>query len=301
MHNTCIIFHGASVRLDIFLSQNYPEMSRSFIKKQIQNKAVRVNNTCEKAGYRLQDGDQVCVTFEQEKKPEILPEATPLEIVYEDSDILVVNKPKGMVVHPAKNHTSGTLVNALLHAPGPEHLSYLPGCERPGIVHRIDKDTSGLLVVAKTDQACTRLIEDFSAHRIKRVYTAMAWGTFEDASGVLKSRISRDPANRLRMAETSDGKEAITHYQVLTQYRKGAHIACELLTGRTHQIRVHMKGIGHPLIGDSVYGPGYPPLIKTGQALHAGLLGFHHPRTGVYMEFTSPEPGYFQGLIRDLS
>ena len=253
-----------------------------------------------KANYKVQAGDEIRISLPDLSEPDILPEDIPLDILYEDEDVMVVNKPKGMVVHPSAGHTSGTLVNAILfHCQG--NLSGINGVMRPGIVHRIDKDTTGALLICKNDVAHRDLAEQLKEHSIKRRYRAIVSGNLKDDEGTVEGPIGRHPVDRKKMAiNYKNGKEAITHYKVLERFGNATYIECRLETGRTHQIRVHMTSIGHPLLGDEVYGSGKNPYHLQGQALHAMVLGFVHPRTGEYLEFTAPLPEYFTNLLEKL-
>ena len=233
------------------------------------------------------------------KTPEIEPENIPLDIIYEDDDIIVVNKPKGMVVHPAAGHYSGTLVNALMYH-CKDNLSGINGVSRPGIVHRIDMNTTGVLVTCKNDFAHSRIAAQLAVHDITRKYNAIVWNPFSVESGTVDAPLARSRKDRKKVAIDQSGRRAVTHYRVLKNFKQFAHVECQLETGRTHQIRVHMSSIGHPLLGDDVYGSGKSPYNITGQALHARVLGFVHPRTGKYMEFEAPLPDYFQKILNDL-
>ena len=290
----------SGIRIDRFLSDNHPELSRSFLQKLIRDGLVQVNNKSIKANYKVQSGDYVSLQLPDLTEPDILPEDIPLDILYEDDDILVVNKPKGMVVHPSAGHTSGTLVNAVLsHCK--EHLSGINGVMRPGIVHRIDKDTTGALLVCKNDAAHHNIAEQLKEHTIKRRYRAIVQGNIREDEGTVEGSIGRHPTDRKKMAiHVKNGKPAITHYKVLERFGNATYVECRLETGRTHQIRVHMTSIGHPLLGDEVYGSGKNPYHLQGQTLHAQVLGFIHPRTGEYMEFCAPLPEYFEQLLNKL-
>ncbi|MCI5902099.1 MAG: RluA family pseudouridine synthase [Blautia sp.] len=290
----------SGIRIDRFLSDNHPELSRSFLQKLIRDGLVQVNNKSIKANYKVQSGDYVSLQLPDLTEPDILPEDIPLDILYEDDDILVVNKPKGMVVHPSAGHTSGTLVNAVLsHCK--EHLSGINGVMRPGIVHRIDKDTTGALLVCKNDAAHHNIAEQLKEHTIKRRYRAIVQGNIREDEGTVEGAIGRHPTDRKKMAiHVKNGKPAITHYKVLERFGNATYVECRLETGRTHQIRVHMTSIGHPLLGDEVYGSGKNPYHLQGQTLHAQVLGFIHPRTGEYMEFCAPLPEYFEQLLNKL-
>lgn len=290
----------SGIRIDRFLSDNYPDLSRSFLQKLIREGLVLVNNTSIKANYKVQSGDYVRIQLPDLSEPDILPEDIPLDILYEDEDVLVVNKPKGMVVHPSAGHTSGTLVNAVLfHCK--EHLSGINGVMRPGIVHRIDKDTTGALLVCKNDAAHHSIAEQLKEHTIKRRYRAIVQGNIREDEGTVEGAIGRHPTDRKKMAiHVKNGKPAVTHYRVLERFGNATYVECRLETGRTHQIRVHMTSIGHPLLGDEVYGSGKNPFHLQGQTLHAQVLGFIHPRSKEYMEFCAPLPEYFEQLLNKL-
>ena len=288
------------VRIDRCLSDKYEDLSRSYLQKLLKEQRITVNGKPVKANYKLQTGDQVQITVPDLSEPDILPENIPLDILYEDEDILVVNKPKGMVVHPANGHICGTLVNAILyHCQG--NLSGINGVMRPGIVHRIDKDTTGALLVCKNDTAHRDLAQQLKDHSIKRRYRAIVWGNIKEEEGTIEGPIGRHPVDRKKMAiNYKNGKDAVTHYKVLERFGNATYIECRLETGRTHQIRVHMTNIGHPLLGDEIYGSGKNPYHLQGQTLHAMILGFVHPRTGKYMEFSAPLPEYFVNLLEKL-
>ncbi len=288
----------AGERIDKFLSDELSDRSRSFLQKLIKEQYVKVNDKPVKASYRLILGDTVSISFPEPEKPDIAAEDIPLDILYEDNDIIIINKPKQMVVHPAPGHYSGTLVNALLyHCQG--NLSGINGSLRPGIVHRIDMDTTGSLVVCKNDTAHQSLSAQLKEHSIQRVYEAIVHGILKEDTGCIDAPIGRHPTERKKMStQTRNGREALTHYRVLERFGAFTHIQCRLETGRTHQIRVHMTSIGHPLLGDTVYGPKKCPFPKLiGQTLHADTLGFIHPGTGEYMEVHAPLPEYFTGLL----
>ena len=287
-------------RLDKALSDYLDGVSRSYLQKLIKEGYVTVNDRPEKASFKLNVQDRVMVTLPDEEPLDILPENIPLDILYEDQELLVVNKPKGMVVHPSAGHSSGTLVNALLyHCSG--QLSGINGVQRPGIVHRIDKDTTGALVVCKTDLAHQSLAAQLKEHSITRRYRAIVHHNIREDSGTVDAPIGRHPVDRKKMAVNyRNGKPAVTHYRVLERFGEYAYIECRLETGRTHQIRVHMSHIGHPLLGDEIYGPVKCPFRLQGQCLHAMVLGFLHPVTGEYLEFTAPLPEYFEQLLRKL-
>ena len=291
----------AGIRLDRFLADNNTKnYTRSFIIKMIEEGCVMHNGKLAKPSIKLKEGDYIALT---EKDPEVLEikgEDIPLNIVYEDEDILVVNKARGMVVHPAPGHFSGTLVNAVLSHAG-DSLSSINGVLRPGIVHRIDKDTSGLLLVCKNDFSHKALAKQLEEHSITRRYHAICIGRIKEESGTINAPIGRDEKNRKQQAiNEKHGKEAITHYRVLEYLRNASLVECRLETGRTHQIRVHMKSIGHPLAGDPLYGPKKNPYPIEGQALHAMVLGFIHPRSGEYMEFSAEYPEDFKKVLSHL-
>ena len=277
-----------------------PDFSRSYLQKLIKNGNVLVKDICVKPNYRLNAEDEIQVRIPDDVSLDIQPENIPLDILYEDEDLLVINKPKGMVVHPAAGHYSGTLVNALLyHCDG--QLSGINGVLRPGIVHRIDRDTTGSLLVCKNDMAHRALAEQLKEHSINRRYRAIVWGNLKDDEGTVDAPIGRHPVDRKKMAiNRQNGKNAVTHYTVLQRFSKFTYIECRLETGRTHQIRVHMASIGHPLLGDEVYGPGKSPYTLEGQCLHAMTLGFVHPRTGEYVECTAPLLPYFDHLLKTM-
>ncbi|MCQ2418052.1 MAG: RluA family pseudouridine synthase [Oscillospiraceae bacterium] len=287
----------AGKRIDAWLaSREELQLTRSAVQNLLEKGNVLRNGAAAKKNDKLKSGDTLAVMIPEPEPLEMIPQDLPIEIVYEDADLLVVNKPKGMVVHPAPGHPDGTLVNALLyHCAG--RLSGINGVIRPGIVHRIDRDTSGLLIVAKTDSAHLGLAEQIAVHSFTRVYEAIVCGRMKETEGTIHAPIGRDPRDRQKMCVIAqNSKDAITHYQVLAQYEKHAHIRCQLETGRTHQIRVHMKHIGHPIYGDEVYGKAEKN--TEGQCLHARTIGFVHPITSQYLEFDAPLPAYFQQILR---
>ena len=287
-------------RLDKYVSILFPEQSRSFFQKLIKDGNVSVNDKIQKANYRLKTEDLVTVEIPDAVETQILPEDIPLDILYEDDDLLVVNKPKGMVVHPSAGHYSGTLVNAIMYH-CKDSLSGINGEIRPGIVHRIDMDTTGSLIVCKTDMAHKVIAAQLKEHSIHRCYRAIVHGVIKEDSGVIDAPIGRNPTDRKKMAiNEQNGKRAVTHFKVLKRFRQFTYIECELETGRTHQIRVHMASLQHPLLGDSVYGPAKSPYKLQGQTLHAMTIGFIHPSTGGYMEFSAPLPAYFEELLHKL-
>ena len=287
-----------SERIDKFLSSAIENMSRSAAQKRIDDGNVRVNFLIVSKNYKVKTGDKVAVVIPEPKVLEAKPENIPLDIRYEDSDLLVVNKPKGMVVHPAAGNYDGTLVNALLyHCKG--SLSGIGGVIRPGIVHRIDKDTSGLLIVAKNDMAHVSLAEQIKAHSFTRQYQSVVYGKFKNVDGTVDAPIGRHPTDRKKMTVTTkNSKNAVTHYSVVEEYKDFTHLRLKLETGRTHQIRVHMSYIGQPVAGDPVYGPKKVIEYLGGQCLHAGLIGFKHPRTREYIEIESELPQYFTDFLR---
>ena len=291
---------GAGRRLDQYLSECEPELTRSYLQKLIRDGSVLLEGRPAKAGVKLSQGMKIELTLPEAKELEILPEDLPLDILYEDRDVILVNKPKGMVVHPSAGHHTGTLVNALLfHCQG--ELSGINGILRPGIVHRIDKDTTGVLIACKNDRAHNALAGQLKEHTITRRYRALVCGNLKEDEGTVDAPIGRHPVERKKMAVVrSGGKQAVTHYRVLERFGAYTYIECRLETGRTHQIRVHMASIGHPLLGDEVYGRGKNPFHLEGQTLHAMVLGFVHPSTGEYMEFEAPLPEYFEELLRKL-
>lgn len=284
-------------RIDKFLSQESDEWSRSQIQGWIKEGLVTVNRLQVKSNYKLQDGDQISLSVPPPEELNISPENIKLDVVYEDKDVIVINKERGLVVHPAPGNYSGTLVNGLLaHC---QDLSGINGILRPGIVHRIDKDTSGLIMVAKNDLAHLSLAEQLMEHSVQRKYIAIVHGELEHEQGKIDAPIGRDPHDRKKMSVVASGKKAVTHFKVLERFLDYTLVELKLETGRTHQIRVHMKYIGHPLAGDPKYGP-LKNLPINGQALHAQLLGFQHPRTGKSMLFEAPIPMDMQHLITHL-
>ncbi|MBS6195304.1 MAG: RluA family pseudouridine synthase [Clostridiales bacterium] len=289
-----------NARIDKFLSEQLESHSRSYLQKLIKDGQVTLKGSTVKSNYKVQPGEQICVCIPQLAEPDILPEDIPLDILYEDSDVLVINKPKGMVVHPSAGHYSQTVVNAVMfHCR--ENLSGINGVMRPGIVHRIDMDTTGAIVICKNDRAHQNLAEQLKEHSITRKYRAIVWGNLKEDQGTVVGAIGRHPIDRKKMAiNEKNGKPAVTHYRVLERFGNYTYIECQLETGRTHQIRVHMASKGHPLLGDAVYGPAKCPFRLQGQCLHAMILGFIHPATGEYMEFEAPLPEYFTHLLQNL-
>lgn len=288
----------SAVRLDVGLAEK-TQKSRNFIQNLIREGRVKVNGEPQKANYKVQPEDKVEINFPEPKELDVRPEPIDLDIVYEDDDLLLVNKPQGMVVHPAPGAWSGTLVNALLYHC--KNLSGINGVIRPGIVHRIDKDTSGLLVVAKNDEAHSKLAAQIKEHTMNRSYRAVVHGVMAEPSGTVDAPIGRDPKERKKMAVVfKNSKEAITHYYVLERFFKFTEIRAVLETGRTHQIRVHMAYLNHPVLGDPLYGPKKNPFGIEGQVLHAETLGFVHPRTGEKMEFIAEPPDKYKEIIARL-
>lgn len=288
-------------RLDKYLSMIYPELSRSFFQKLIKDCYVQVNSEVQKANYRMKEDDLLSVTIPDAVETSIEPEDIPLDILYEDEDVLIVNKPKGMVVHPSAGHSSGTLVNAVMfHCK--DSLSGINGEVRPGIVHRIDMDTTGSLIVCKNDESHIQIAEQIKKHSVNRIYVGIVCGTLKEDSGTIEGAIGRHPVDRKKMAiNEKNGKPAITHYLVLERFRNFTYVQFKLETGRTHQIRVHMASIGHPLLGDPLYANGKAPFKHLqGQCLHAQTIGFIHPRTREYVEFSAPLPEYFEKLLIQL-
>lgn len=282
-------------RIDKFLCQAMKDKSRSYIQGLIEKENVKVNEKEVKSNYKLRLGDEIQLTVPEPVELGIKGEDIPLNILYEDSDILVVDKPQGMVVHPAAGNYEGTLVNALLNHC--DDLSGINGVIRPGIVHRIDKDTAGVLVIAKNDAAHNKLAEQLKDHTMTRVYIALVEGIIKENEGTVDAPLGRHPVERKKIAVIKDGRHAVTHYRVLETFKNNTLVECRLETGRTHQIRVHMAYIGHPLVGDPVYGHKKQRFKLNGQLLHAKVLGFLHPENGKYMEFESPLPDYYNKII----
>lgn len=292
---------SAGQRIDKLLSVQFPEKTRSALQKLIEEQSVLVNGRPVSKNYKLREGELVEVCFPEPVELDIQPEDIPLDILYEDGDLLVVNKPKGMVVHPAPGNYSGTLVNALMFHCG-DSLSGINGVIRPGIVHRIDKDTSGLLMVAKNDIAHQALAEQIQAHSFLREYQAVVYGRVKQDAGTVHAPIGRSKLDRKKMCVTQvNAKDAVTHYQVIQRYSQFTHMKFRLETGRTHQIRVHMAYMGHPIAGDEVYGPKKVISRLNGQCLHAKKIGFVHPTTKQWMEFDSQLPDYFRSFLNSLA
>ena len=287
-------------RIDKCLNTLMETLSRSYIQKLLAEKKVTVNGKSVKASYRVSAEDKIILILPPSIIPDVLPENIPLSILYEDQDVIVIDKPKGMVVHPAPGHYEGTLVNALMYHCKNE-LSGINGVLRPGIVHRIDRDTTGSVIACKNDHAHNEIARQLKEHTIVRKYQAIVQGVLKREEGVVHTRIGRHPADRKKMAVVDKGgKDAITHYRVLQRFQNATYIECTLETGRTHQIRVHMASLGHPLLGDLVYGAKNNSYKLDGQTLHAGVLGFIHPSTNEYMETRAPLPEYFEKLLKRL-
>lgn len=303
LKKTELIINGEmdGTRLDLVLSVALEEFSRSFIQKLFEKGKITVNGSvCTQKKYKASAGDLINIELPEPEKVEVQAEDIPLDIVYEDDDLLIVNKPAGMVVHPAPGSSSGTLVNALMYHCG-DNLSSINGVIRPGIVHRIDKNTSGLLMVAKNDKAHNSLSQQLAEHSITRKYRAIVYNNIREDEGTVNEPIGRDPRNRLRNAVTDiNSRHAVTHYRVIERFGQFTYIEAVLETGRTHQIRVHMSHIRHPLLGDELYGPVKNKLGASRQMLHAGILGFVHPSSGEYMEFESPLPDDFRKVLNKL-
>ncbi|AGK97719.1 RluA family pseudouridine synthase [Clostridium pasteurianum] len=284
-----------NTRLDVFVSTKLQDKSRSYIQGIIEDGGVQVNNKCKKSNYKLKINDEVCINIPENKELDVAAENIKLDILYEDSDVIVINKPQGMVVHPAPGNYTGTLVNALLYHC--KDLSGINGVNRPGIVHRIDKDTSGVLVVAKNDRAHKFLAEQLKGHTMTRVYLALVEGLIKVDEGTVDVPLARHPVERIKISVVKDGRNAVTHYKVIERFKNNTLIQCRLETGRTHQIRVHMAHMGHPLVGDAIYGYKKQRFNLKGQMLHAKKLGFIHPSSEKYMEFEAAVPVYFTRII----
>ncbi|OFI07566.1 ribosomal large subunit pseudouridine synthase D [Clostridium acetireducens DSM 10703] len=297
MENKYIIINEnlKGTRLDLILTNEFKDKSRSYIQNKIEKGNVLVNGKIKKSNYKVKLGDKITAYIPKSTELKIEPENIDLDIIYQDEDVLVVNKPQGMVVHPATNNYSGTLVNALLYHC--KNLSKVNGVTRPGIVHRIDKDTSGILVVAKNDNSHDKLAQQLKNHSMTREYIALVEGKLKEYKGTINAPLARHPSERIKIAVVEGGREAITHYEVMEMYKNNTLVKCILETGRTHQIRVHMSYIAHPLVGDAVYGLKKQRFNLKGQMLHAKKLGFIHPTKNQYMEFETPIPEYFQRIV----
>ena len=288
------------IRIDKFIADNLDNQSRSYIQKLIDDGFVTLNDKPVKAKYKIKAGDEFKIVIPEAEELDIVAEDIPLDIIYEDKDILVVNKPKGMVVHPAPGHYTGTLVNAIMYH-CKDNLSGINGVLRPGIVHRIDMNTTGSLLICKSDKAHQIMADKFKVHDLTRKYHTIVHGNIKEDDGIINAPIGRHPIDRKKMStKCKNGRNAITHYKVLKRFGNFTYVECQLETGRTHQIRVHMASIGHPVLGDDVYGPSKCPFKLEGQTLHAKILGIEHPITGEYMEFDAPLPEYFENLLRKL-
>lgn len=289
-----------NIRIDRFISDKMPDTSRSYIQKLMKEDLITADLKPVKANYKVREGESIEITLPEPISLDIEAQSMELDIIYEDDDVLLVNKPKDMVVHPSAGHSEGTLVNGLLYH-CKDSLSSINGVMRPGIVHRIDKDTTGVLIICKNDKSHSSIAEQLKVHSITRRYHAIVWNNIVQDSGTVDAPIGRHSVDRKKMAVNyKNGKSAITHFKVLERFGQYTYIECELETGRTHQIRVHMASIGHPLLGDLVYGPARQPFKLQGQVLHAKVLGFIHPTTGEYMEFETPLPEYFEKLLERL-
>ena len=286
-------------RLDVYLSEQLGDMSRSYIQKIIKDKKVEVNGKIEKAKYLVKEDDNIKIEIPAPKLLEVVPQNIPIDIVYEDDDVLIVNKPQDMVVHPAPGNYENTLVNAILYH-CKDKLSSINGVIRPGIVHRIDKDTSGLLMIAKNNNAHNSLAEQLKDHSITREYEFICHGVVKEDKITVDKPLGRNPKDRLKMAIVKDGKRAVTHFEVVERFENFTHMRARLETGRTHQIRVHALSINHPLLGDPVYGPKNTKFKLNGQTLHAKKLGFIHPANNEYIEFDSELPDYFKDILKKL-
>ena len=288
-------------RIDKYVSLFVDSFSRSFLQKLIDDGSITVNEKTIKSSYKIKVDDQIRVVLPDNQIPDIKPENIPLDILYEDNDIIVINKPKGMVVHPSAGHYEGTLVNALMYH-CKDNLSGINGVLRPGIVHRIDKDTTGSVIVCKNDLSHQAIADQLKEHSILRKYHAIVHGVIKEDEGTIHTLIGRNPKDRMKMAVvSSNGKDAITHFKVLARFDKFTYVECRLETGRTHQIRVHMASINHPLLGDNVYSNISSPFNLQGQCLHAKILEFVHPRTKEYISTDAPLPDYFQHLLEVLN
>ena len=294
-----VIVNDKGKRLDIYIAENFNELSRTMIKKLIESNNILVNDKSEKVSYKVQANDNISIDIPEAKETKLKAQEIPLDIIYEDSDIIVVNKPKGMVVHPANGNPDGTLVNAILSI-CKNSLSGIGGELRPGIVHRLDKDTSGLIIVAKNDKAHINMSEQIKERNVKKTYIALVRGNVPEEEATINMPIGRSTKDRKKMAVTKNGKQAITHFKVLKRYSKYTLLEIKIETGRTHQIRVHMAEIGYPVVGDAVYSNGKNEFGIEGQMLHAYKLEFMHPITNKHMELTAPLPQYFEEILKKL-
>ncbi|MDO4382412.1 MAG: RluA family pseudouridine synthase [Clostridia bacterium] len=299
MKNVIVNENDKGKRLDIYIAENFNELSRTMIKKLIESNNILVNDKSEKVSYKVQANDNISIDVPEAKETKLKAQEIPLDIIYEDNDIIVVNKPKGMVVHPANGNPDGTLVNAIL-AICKNSLSGIGGELRPGIVHRLDKDTSGLIIVAKNDKAHINMSEQIKERNVKKTYIALVRGNVPEEEATINMPIGRSTKDRKKMAVTKNGKQAITHFKVLKRYSKYTLLEIKIETGRTHQIRVHMAEIGYPVVGDAVYSNGKNEFGIEGQMLHAYKLEFMHPITNKHMELTAPLPQYFEEILKKL-
>jgi 23S rRNA pseudouridine1911/1915/1917 synthase len=299
MENVIVNENDKGKRLDIYIAENFNELSRTMIKKLIESNNILVNDKSEKVSYKVQANDNISIDIPEAKETKLKAQEIPLDIIYEDSDIIVVNKPKGMVVHPANGNPDGTLVNAILSI-CKNSLSGIGGELRPGIVHRLDKDTSGLIIVAKNDKAHINMSEQIKERNVKKTYIALVRGNVPEEEATINMPIGRSTKDRKKMAVTKNGKQAITHFKVLKRYSKYTLLEIKIETGRTHQIRVHMAEIGYPVVGDAVYSNGKNEFGIEGQMLHAYKLEFMHPITNKHMELTAPLPQYFEEILKKL-
>lgn len=299
MENVIVNENDKGKRLDIYIAENFNELSRTMIKKLIESNNILVNDKSEKVSYKVQANDNISIDIPEAKETKLKAQEIPLDIIYEDSDIIVVNKPKGMVVHPANGNPDGTLVNAILSI-CKNSLSGIGGELRPGIVHRLDKDTSGLIIVAKNDKAHINMSEQIKERNVKKTYIALVRGNVPEEEATINMPIGRSTKDRKKMAVTKNGKQAITHFKVLKKYSKYTLLEIKIETGRTHQIRVHMAEIGYPVVGDAVYSNGKNEFGIEGQMLHAYKLEFMHPITNKHMELTAPLPQYFEEILKKL-
>lgn len=299
MKNVIVNENDKGKRLDIYIAENFNELSRTMIKKLIESNNILVNDKSEKVSYKVQANDNISIDVPEAKETKLKAQEIPLDIIYEDNDIIVVNKPKGMVVHPANGNPDGTLVNAILSI-CKNSLSGIGGELRPGIVHRLDKDTSGLIIVAKNDKAHINMSEQIKERNVKKTYIALVRGNVPEEEATINMPIGRSTKDRKKMAVTKNGKQAITHFKVLKRYSKYTLLEIKIETGRTHQIRVHMAEIGYPVVGDAVYSNGKNEFGIEGQMLHAYKLEFMHPITNKHMELTAPLPQYFEEILKKL-